>query len=968
VDDVSQNPASALSGAVFKASFHQSPEAMVLSRAADGVIVEINQKCLDLTGFTRAEVLGRTVEETGYWPDAQVRDSTLAALKAGGRVRDADIMLRMKHDTPYMLRMNAVVLEQPGERYVLFCLRDIVTEHQARAVMLAGEQALAQANEQLNRQIKLFEMTEAVAHVGHWVTYPGDPWVHISSGYAKLMGLPGQTRVPMKDYRNLVLAEDMDRFVQALKQMNGEMLEYRYHHPDGSLRWMRSGMQRQIENGVVRAELGVVQEVTAERQSLETVSTQLAFIQNITRRAPGVLYEFQTWDDGRYKFSFISAGVQSLLGLTDRDLLDNASLFYRAIEKQDLAPMMQVASAAARKLTPWQFEVRTRHRSGERRWMLCCATPDAQPDGSIVWYGSLSDITAQKEIMQRLHQSEARFRSLTELSSDWFWEQDAQFRFLWIDGNLAARNQEQIKRHIGKTLWDTDTLEGLSEAQWAGHRAQLARHETFHDFEVQRLRQNQNGRPMWVAISGMPVFDEDGVFQGYRGTGRDITVRKRAEVEIERLAFFDALTGLPNRRLLMDRLRQALEFSARRSAYGALFFIDLDNFKALNDTLGHHMGDELLKQVAARLLQCVRSTDTVARLGGDEFVVMLEDIGAQPAGATAIAESVGKKILQSLNQDFDLAGQQHRSSPSIGITLFFQHQDSLDDLLKRADLAMYQSKAAGRNTLRFFDPLMQATATARVELETDMRQGLERQEFLLYYQPVVDEQARVTGVEALMRWQHPLRGLIPPGEFIPVAEQTGLILALGQWGLEMACAQLVAWSAAPATQHLTIAVNVSARQFHHPEFSGRLLTLLRTSGANPYRLKLELTESLLLTDIEDAIVKMGELRSVGVRFALDDFGTGYSSLSYLKRLPLDQLKIDQSFVRDILSDANDAAIARTILNLAQSLDLGVVAEGVETAGQYESLLSKGCKAFQGYFFGHPVPIGQLRLNDAAGSD
>jgi diguanylate cyclase (GGDEF)-like protein/PAS domain S-box-containing protein len=600
--------------------------------------------------------------------------------------------------------------------------------------------------------------------------------------------------------------------------------------------------------------------------------------------------------------------------------------------------------------------------------MLCCATPDAQPDGSIVWYGSLSDITAQKEIMQRLHQSEARFRSLTELSSDWFWEQDAQLRFLWIDGNLAARNQEQIKRHIGKTLWDTDTLEGLSEAQWAGHRAQLARHETFHDFEVQRLRQNQNGRPMWVAISGMPVFDEDGVFQGYRGTGRDITVRKRAEVEIERLAFFDALTGLPNRRLLMDRLRQALEFSARRSAYGALFFIDLDNFKALNDTLGHHMGDELLKQVAARLLQCVRSTDTVARLGGDEFVVMLEDIGAQPAGATAIAESVGKKILQSLNQDFDLAGQQHRSSPSIGITLFFQHQDSLDDLLKRADLAMYQSKAAGRNTLRFFDPLMQATATARVELETDMRQGLERQEFLLYYQPVVDEQARVTGVEALMRWQHPLRGLIPPGEFIPVAEQTGLILALGQWGLEMACAQLVAWSAAPATQHLTIAVNVSARQFHHPEFSGRLLTLLRTSGANPYRLKLELTESLLLTDIEDAIVKMGELRSVGVRFALDDFGTGYSSLSYLKRLPLDQLKIDQSFVRDILSDANDAAIARTILNLAQSLDLGVVAEGVETAGQYESLLSKGCKAFQGYFFGHPVPIGQLRLNDAAGSD
>lgn len=959
----SQDLGPALSDAVFKASFHQNPEAMVLSRAADGVIVEVSQECLDLTGFTRAELLGRTMVDMGHWPDAQVRDSMLAALKAGGRVRDVDIMLRMKHDTPHMLRMNAVVLELPGERYVLFCLRDIATEYQAGEAMLTGEQAPAQANEQLNRQIKLYEMTEAVARVGHWVVYPGDPWVHISTGYANVMGFAGQTRVPIKHYRNLVFKEDMGKFVQALKQMNGEMLEYRYYHPDGSLRWMRSGMQRQVENGVVRAELGVVQEVTAERQALETVNTQLAFIQNITRRAPGALYEFQTWDDGRIQFTFVSEGVESLLGLTDRELLDNPSLFFRAIDKQELAPMMQVAQTAARTLTPWQFEVRTRRRSGVQRWILCRSTPDAQPDGSIVWCGSLSDITAHKKTMQRLRQSETRFRSLTELSSDWFWEQDAQFRFVRIDGNRAVRNQEQIKRYLGKTLWETGTQEGAREAQWAEHRAQLARHETFRDFEVQRMR--PNGRLMWVAISGMPVFDEAGVFQGYRGTGRDISVRKRAEVEIERLAFFDVLTGLPNRRLLMDRLRQALELSARRSTYGALFFIDLDNFKNLNDTLGHHMGDELLKQVAARLPQCVRTTDTVARLGGDEFVVMLEDIGTQPADATVIAESVGRKILQSLNQGFDLAGRQHLSSPSIGITLFFQHQESLDDVLKRADLAMYQAKAAGRNTLRFFDPLMQTTAIARVELETDMRQGLGRQEFLLYYQPVVDEQARVTGVEALMRWQHPLRGLVPPGEFIPLAEQTGLILLLGQWALEMACTQLVAWSAAPATQHLTMAVNVSARQFHHPEFSGRLLTLLRTSGANPYRLKLELTESLLLTDIEDAIAKMGELRSVGVKFALDDFGTGYSSLSYLKRLPLNQLKIDQSFVRDILSDANDAAIARTILNLAQSLDLGVVAEGVETAGQYEILLRNGCKAFQGYLFGRPVPVVQLRLNDSA---
>jgi len=366
--------------------------------------------------------------------------------------------------------------------------------------------------------------------------------------------------------------------------------------------------------------------------------------------------------------------------------------------------------------------------------------------------------------------------------------------------------------------------------------------------------------------------------------------------------------------------------------------------------------------VAERLIQCVRSVDTVARLGGDEFVVMMEDMGESPIDAAAQAEMVGKKILGALNQEFLLAGNRHHSSPSIGITLFFQHMHTLDELLKRADLAMYQAKGAGRNTMRFYDPEMQAVASARAVLEADMRLGLQRSEFMLHYQPVVDEQATMTGVEALLRWNHPKRGLISPAEFIPVAEQTGLILQLGAWVLEQACAQLVAWSAVPSTQRLSIAVNVSARQFRHSDFATQILSLLRTSGANPYRLKMELTESLLLSDIDDAIDKMGELRSIGVGFSLDDFGTGYSSLSYLKRLPLDQLKIDQSFVRDVLTDPNDAAIARTILNLAQSLDLGVVAEGVETEGQRDFLLKNGCRAFQGYLFGRPVPLHQLELS------
>jgi predicted signal transduction protein with EAL and GGDEF domain len=374
------------------------------------------------------------------------------------------------------------------------------------------------------------------------------------------------------------------------------------------------------------------------------------------------------------------------------------------------------------------------------------------------------------------------------------------------------------------------------------------------------------------------------------------------------------------------------------------------------------MGDQLLKQVGARLCACVRAADTVARLGGDEFVVMLEELGTQESEAAGQAEAVGKKVQQALNQPFDLEGVLHHSSPSIGVALFFDLQQSVDELLQRADLAMYQSKAAGRNTLRFFDPVMQAAASARAAMETDLRRALDKREFLLHYQPVVDEASKVTGVEALLRWCHPVRGMVSPAEFIPVAEQAGLIVTLGHWVLQAACAQLVQWNGSPATRQLTIAVNVSARQFRHPEFTPQLLDLLRLSGANPYRLKLELTESMLLSDFEEVIVKMGELRSIGVNFALDDFGTGYSSLSYLKRLPLDQLKIDQSFVRDVLEDPNDAAIARTIMSLAKSLDLSVVAEGVETAGQRDFLLRCGCKAFQGYFFGRPVPVENLQLS------
>jgi diguanylate cyclase (GGDEF)-like protein/PAS domain S-box-containing protein len=475
--------------------------------------------------------------------------------------------------------------------------------------------------------------------------------------------------------------------------------------------------------------------------------------------------------------------------------------------------------------------------------------------------------------------------------------------------------------------------------------------------EVWDRRKNGDIYPQWLTISA--VKGADGQVTHYLGMHTDITQRKAAEEEIRHLAFYDPLTQLPNRRLLIDRLQQALAACTRSGRLGALLFIDLDNFKTLNDTRGHDVGDLLLKQVAQRLLGCVREEDTVARLGGDEFVVMLENLSDTAQGAAAHSKMVGEKIIDVLNQVFMLTGHEHHTTPSIGIALFADHEDTVDELLKRADLAMYQSKAAGRNTLRFFDPAMQAAVTARAELEADFRDGLHLGQLQLYYQKQVDHQGQLVGAEALVRWRHPRRGLVSPVEFIPMAEETGLILPLGQWVLEAACRQLAQWSRQAETAHLSLAINISARQFRHPDFSSHILRALADTGANPGRLKLEITESLLLDDVEDVIAKMMVLRAHGVGFSLDDFGTGYSSLSYLRRLPLDQLKIDQSFVRDIFTDANDAAIVRAIVALAESLGLNVIAEGVETLAQRDFLASQGCLAYQGYLFGRPAPVEAL---------
>jgi diguanylate cyclase (GGDEF)-like protein/PAS domain S-box-containing protein len=476
--------------------------------------------------------------------------------------------------------------------------------------------------------------------------------------------------------------------------------------------------------------------------------------------------------------------------------------------------------------------------------------------------------------------------------------------------------------------------------------------------EIWNRRKGGEVFPEWLTITA--VRDGAGVATHYVGTFTDNTLRKVAEDQIKTLAFYDPLTQLPNRRLLMDRLAMAQTNSTRRQHHCALLFVDLDNFKTINDTVGHQVGDRLLEEVARRLSHCVREGDTVARLGGDEFVVMLEDLSLHELDATTQAEAIGENILRALDQVYEISGHRHYSTASIGITLFGSvKNESIDEPLKRADMAMYQAKAAGRNALRFFDPNMQAVVAARAELEAGLRKALDQHQLVLHYQPQVSKDHRVLGVEALVRWKHPQRGIVSPSEFIPLAEETGLILPLGDWVLRAACAQLVAWSASPDTRHLTVAVNVSARQFHQEKFAEQVLSVLEQTGADPHLLKLELTESLLVTNVEGVVAKMNLLKSHGVGFSLDDFGTGYSSLSYLKRLPLDQLKIDQGFVRNILSDPNDAAISKMVILLAESLGLDVIAEGVETPAQEQYLHSQGCGSCQGYLFSQPIPAKDL---------
>lgn len=469
-----------------------------------------------------------------------------------------------------------------------------------------------------------------------------------------------------------------------------------------------------------------------------------------------------------------------------------------------------------------------------------------------------------------------------------------------------------------------------------------------------------DGSRFWLDFDVVPIYGVNDQAVYWVAVGRDISERRAADAKIQHLAFYDPLTDLPNREHLIERLRSTLARSRRNPQYGALMFIDLDHFKVLNDTMGHDIGDQLLQHVAHRLRHAIRKTDVVARIGGDEFVILLDNLHPTKDTATQKAEVVASKIRETLAEPFELPNVTHYGAASIGVTLFTGQHHSVAEVLKQADLAMYQAKAEGRNTVVFFDPLMQAAFNARAALNADLVHGLkEENQFVLHYQPQYDRNRRIVGVEALVRWNHPQHGLMLPGDFIPIAEDNDLIQSLGAWVIQAACQQLALWQQHPLTRELTLSINVSVKQFRHPQFVDQVLATAREAGVDTRKLQLELTESVLADPQDSTVAKMRALKKHGLSLVLDDFGTGYSSLSYLKQLPLDELKIDKSFVDDILNDASDATIANAIIDLAHNLRLPVIAEGIETDAQYDFLHERGCDYFQGFLLARPMPPSQL---------
>jgi diguanylate cyclase (GGDEF)-like protein/PAS domain S-box-containing protein len=942
----------------YRTAFQTSIDAININRLDDGTYVECNNAFLDIIGFSRDEVIGRTSLQLGIWADPRDRQKMAELVRDHGSCRDLEAQFRKKNGETFWGLMSASPIELGGVPCVLSVTRDI-------SAAKAAEHRLAAAAEALRLSEHYYRTLFQTSVDGICVSQLEDGrMIDANKAFLDLMGFEREEVIGRTSLELSIWVEPAARLQMAAQlREHSSVRDFTVHYArkNGEPIWLLASASIIEIQGVLCA-ITVLRDLSAARAAEESLATarqaqeasevryRLAFDTSvdcvvITRESDAMYLE-------------VNQAFLDIVGYRREEVLGRSALELNIwANPEDRRRWVEILR---RDSSCRSFETQFRRKNGELYWGQMSASV-LEVDGVRCILSITRDISAAKAAAELLtaaaeavRVSEERYRKVFQTSLDpiTISRLDAE---QYLDVNQAFLDLTGFKR---------DEVIGKSSLQlniWADPRDQeymlkiLERSKECRNLEFQFLK--KSGETIWALMSAS-LLEIDGV-PCVLSVARDISNAKAAEDEIHNLAFYDPLTGLPNRRMLIERLHQALAASHRSGRLRALLFVDLDNFKTLNDTLGHQIGDLLLQDAARRLAGCVRDTDTVGRLGGDEFVLMLEDLAETPEDAAAQAKVVGEKILATIAQPFLLDGRECRSGASIGIAVFGDQRESTNEVLQQADIAMYQAKAAGRNTLRFFAPALQAAVNARAAMEEDLRQAIQTGQFVLYYQPQIDRN-RLAGVEALLRWRHPWRNILGPSEFIPLAEETGLILPLGKWVLEAACKQIAAWAGRKQSAILSVAVNISARQFHQTDFVEQVLSALERTGANPRNLRLELTESILVENVEEVIDKMKELKSHGLKFSLDDFGTGYSSLAYLKRLPLDQMKIDRSFIRDILADESSAAIAQTIISLSRAMGLPVIAEGVETEEQRQFLTRIGCHAFQGYLFSRPVALEEFQ--------
>jgi diguanylate cyclase (GGDEF)-like protein/PAS domain S-box-containing protein len=942
----------------FRSTFEQAAIGIVHASFA-GRILRCNEHFANQLGYSAEELSRLTIARVTFPEDLAATEEVLQRILEGAVASQSLEKRYLRKDGSVTWEKLTVSLQRDGEGRAIHFVA-LAEDINARK---AAENRLAEAQEALRRSEERHRVAfQTSANAVNIVRLDDGMVLDANKVFLDSLGFE-QIEVVGRTWRELGIwadPSDIPRVAEELQREGVFRGDVRFRKKDGEVFWGRMSASV-FEHDGVRCALSVTQDISetkiAEEQlaaAAEALRASEERYRTIFQTSPDAIIVLRTSDGvilDANKALLASAGYErdEFVGHTTQEL----DIWVNGNDRRKLLDEL------FRKKEVRGFESPSRRRNGEIFWMRL--------DASMIEVGGIpcmlafaQDISEARAAQERLtaaaealRASEERYRTVFHTSLDCITLSRLSDGG-YIDVNKAFLDLIGIEPHeiAGRTSMDL----GI----WAHPETRaeivemLRRNPSFRDFQTEFVK--KSGEIFWVLISASVI--EIGGVPCLVSIVRDISGAKAAESTIQSLAFYDPLTGLPNRRLLFERLHQALAADARSGCLKALLLVDLDNLKTLNDTLGHRIGDLLLQEVARRIAACARKADTVGRLGGDEFVVILEDLSEVAEEAATQAKAAGEKILASIGQPFLLDGRECLSAASIGITIFADRQNSADDTLQKADIALHLAKADGRNTVRFFSPALQTVVNARATLEEDLRRAIKTKQFLLYYQPQVNR-GRMTGVEALIRWKHPRRGIVPPDEFIPLAEESRLILPLGDWVLEAACKQIVSWAGRSETARLTISVNISALQFRQPEFVEHVLAALDRTGANPKNLKLELTESMLVDNFEEVIAKMTELKSHGLGFSLDDFGTGYSSLAYLKRLPLDQLKIDRSFVRDMLVDLTSGAIAQTIISLGRAMDMSVMAEGVETEEQRGFLAGLGCHSFQGFLFSRPLPLEQL---------